>query len=169
MIVDTANNVALAQGQLRRIIENGDAQVTVPSVILPVLLQLQPTQVISDSAVVLQQSGIGGVMGTRTNQAAGSFGIMTVPPGLWEFEISLSSWFNFANVAGAFTGASIVLVYQGFTMRLLERLATAGSFTDYNRLRMLLESQALVQMFIDATGPGQSVDGVAVVNAIRIL
>jgi len=172
MIVDSPVNFGLTLGQDRRIPQDDDAQVIIPASILPVVLALQ-THKSDDAIVPTAAQSVSVIAGTTLTQAPSAAeaqsDIIILAPGLWELELTLSSWFNFTPAAPATRGASIVMLYQATTMFLLDRWTQSGSFTDFNRLRFLLSSQAIVSLIAGATGAAQNNSSRAIVNAIRIL
>lgn len=170
MIVDSPMNIALAIGQERRRIENGDAQLSIPPVILPVLLGLQPHTVAVSSSVVQNQSVLAKQQTVRVNQAAITQTIITLGKGLWELEMTLATQFNYLGAVGTLNGSHLQLLYPGPTaINLLERFAQIGTFTDYNRMRLLLTQDVTLQLVMDITGVGQNMDASCTINCIRIL
>jgi len=167
--VDGPNVIDLALGADRRIPEEGDAQITIPSLIMPVLLQLKPTRFVQLAVTLQRDSALASLFDSRTNQAQISRDVINIDKGLWEFEISMATSCNFAYVANSDFGVSCDLAYAGFTIPLLKRFFSIGNFNDYNRLRLLLVEPAKIQSNISLTGVGQSADMRLTVNAIRIL
>jgi hypothetical protein len=107
---------------------------------------------------------------TRTNQGTTAVEISQLGLGLWELEVTLASWFNYSNVAAAFNRITLELFFPvGGGQILLTRFASPGSFTDYNRVRILIEQTAQVLIRVPATGVGESLDCSPSINAIKIL
>jgi hypothetical protein len=170
MIIDSISNVGLAIGTDRRSLEQSDAQLSVPNIRLPVLLALETHQGTPGASIVTRQSYLFTQVISRTNQAALSLGMGILGKGLWEMEMTLSSWFNFSTTVGANLGVELQLTYKNNTYDLLRRLALLNqTFTDFNRLRLLLEEDSQISVKAEITGVGQSLDAIATVNAIRVL
>lgn len=169
MIIDSAVTYDLTIGQSGRRPTPDDAQVVVPPIISPVALTLMPHLDNVADTVELNASAFYHTQVSRTNQAAIQQIIATLAPGLYELELSLSTFSSFSTAVGAFVGTAILLTFGTFQKAVLKRLAAGGSFTDYNRLRVLLRQDATLALEIGVTGVGQSLDGSAHVNVIRIL
>lgn len=169
MIIDGLTNINLAVGVDRRIIEDGDTQVAIPAAIFPTLLTLSPHNVAPTAIIVQNQSAIYEAQATLTNGVGVSPAFATLSKGLYEFEMSMASAFNFVTAAGAFGGCAIAITYQGATTNLVKRIASVGSFVDYNRMRVLLISQATLSTTVSTNGIGQTTDMNVIVNVIRIL
>lgn len=169
MKIDTPLTFGLTVGQDRRIPQDGDAQVEVPPMVLPVALMIHPTSFVVGGGIV-QGSSIVDIFLTLTNGVAVQSNMFILAPGLWELELTLASVFNYNAPLGQADGAEITMEYQNSgNIQILERIAAIGSFTDYNRLRVLLTSNAVIALLLDGNGVGQTVTARGTVNAIRIL
>jgi hypothetical protein len=170
VIVDAGITTDLTVGQDRRIPQDGDTQTLVPPVVAPVVLALKP---MSPNPVL----GTGNIesayrstsVSVAPSSAANDVDIMTLAPGLYELELNMASWFDFVKTAAADSFVGIYLIYLNVNMVLLYRYAAIGSFNDYNRLRLLLKSQATIGRRNGATGVGQNLTFTTLINAIRIL
>jgi len=169
MIVDKALTFDLTIGVDKRIPVDGDAQVQVPALVMPVCLMIQPTRVSSAAGVETTSHLAESLLTRAASLPSTSTTVTTLAAGLWELELSLASWFDFQNTVGLFLRNVIELSYQGFTITLVARLVAPGSFTDYQRLRLLLSSNAGIIHRVPATGVAQTLDSEMMVNAIRIL
>lgn len=169
MIVDGTNNMDLAIGQDRRIPQDGDAQIVIPGTINPVLLTLFPHGLGPGAATILNRSAAYSAQQTRTNQAANLLPFATLAKGLYEFEMQMITAFNYAAAAASFLGCQLMLGYLGVNVELMRRIASNGSFVDYNRMRMLLTAQATLNINTDLTGVGQTADCAVIINVIRVL
>lgn len=171
MIVDSGLNIGLAVGQDRRLMQEGDAQVVIPPTILPVVLALQPLAAMPGQNDTPVTSFLyHREFSTPQNTGAAETRICILSKGLWELELSIASWFNYAMILATPSFVSFTLDYQGTNLiTLLKRYATSGSFTDYNRLRILLQSDADINAENPVTGVGQNCVSDFTLNAIRIL
>lgn len=169
MIVDQGLTFDLTIGTTKRIPQDGDAQVVVPPMVMPIALMIQPTRVASSAALQVSSHIAESLITRAASQATSPNTMTTLSPGLWELEMTLANWFDFQNVQGAFTRTTLELIYQGFTITLLSRFAAPGSFTDFQRLRLLLTSNADLVHRAPGTLALQTLDTEATLNAIRIL
>lgn len=169
MIIDGPITFDLTVGADRRIPSFGDGQTLIPPSIQPVVLALRPHttpalgEVVSDSFV---QS----FLITRTNQAGVSTLINTLRPGLWELELTLSSWMNFSETAGLFARIDVEYIFPNATQVGLSRFCLINSsFVDFQRNRILLIRPMSINLRLPLTGVGQSIDALVTINAIRII
>jgi hypothetical protein len=171
LIIDGPITYDLTVGSDRRIPQDGDAQIQVPPSVLPVVLALRKTtfknsfgNAVPVSSLLVQADV------SRVNQAALTQTLTTLAVGLWELELTLATQFNYLSAVGTLNGAHIQLVDAvGTTIRLLSRFANVGTFTDFNRVRLLFDQQATLNLEANLTGVGQNLDARACVNCIRIL
>jgi hypothetical protein len=170
VIVDGQFTYDLTLGQDRRISQDGDAQTVIPNTILPVALVARPTRILSASANTQTSSFMISINYARTNQGSGTDLIAVITPGLWEFELLLMTLFDYTGAAGAFNGFQIAFQdVLTISHTALMRLAAPGSFTDFNRLRVLAKENLNLNTLIGATTVGQHADARVAVNAIRII
>lgn len=170
MIVDGPNTIDLAVGTDRRVIESSDAQLSLPPVLMPVLLNLKAHIAGPASATVQRQSAMYRSTLTRTNQAGLQQTFATLDKGLWELEITMASLFTaFIAGVGTFIGTALLLSYNGIDHPILRRIGFTGSYVDFNRMRILVLSQATLALEVGTTGAGQSSDADVQVNCIRVL
>jgi len=172
MIIDGPNTIDLAVGTDRRIPEGGDAQLQIPPILLPVLLNLKPhnpsptatTSVFEGSALLrdVQTANPPSTGATAAN-------LMLLDAGVWELEMTMSSWFDYGGTAPAVVGAQLRISYQAVVINLMLRFAAVGSFIDYNRVRLLLVSAGQISQVAGATGVGQNNAVLCTINAIKIL
>ena len=169
MIIDGVNVLDLALGANRRIVQDGDTQLAIPSTILPVLLNIRRTQTGIQTGTPQEQSVLSEANQATNNAATSSVSIMTLQGGLWELELILCSQFDFSNAFGSLVTADITLNYKGLARRLLSRIASIGTFTDYQRMRVLLEDNCQMNLRNGTTGAAEHMTTLAIVNAIRVL
>ena len=172
MIVDGVNVMDLALGADRRIVEDGDAQLVIPSTIIPVLLNARPHSPAPTLATtVFQGSVLARDAETINGPAQGdtAFNLMLLDRGLWELEYSMASLFDFTTTPAGPSRNRLRITYQGITLDLLARYAQIGSFNDFGRSRLLLSSSAQISQVVGFTGAGQNDLVHCSVNAIRIL
>jgi len=81
----------------------------------------------------------------------------------------LASWFNYDNPAGTFNRVQIDFFMNGLLVPSLSRFASPGSYTDYQRVRILIEQQCAMLHRVPITGAAENLSTSAMVNAIRIL
>ena len=168
MIIDGLNVIDLAIGADRRIIEEGDAQLRVPSVIAPVLLNLRPTVDLWSNSAEQAGSVFGQIEGSRSNQAQSDLAFMTLAKGLWELEFTLSTLFSYTMVGPGNAGVDLKINYIS-TTRVLRRYPQIGSFVDFQRMRVLLIKPASIILGMPANGVGQVLDASATLNAVRVI
>jgi hypothetical protein len=169
VIVDSPLTLSLTVGQDRRIPDQLDARIEVPPVIIPIVLALQPTKVLENTSTPQQQSFFTESIFTRTNQPTTAQTIGTLAKGLWELEITLSSWFNYNNTPGALNRVQIDYFMSNLIVPSINRFAGPGSYTDYQRVRILVEQQCAILHRVPATAVGENLSTVATLNAIRII
>lgn len=169
MIVDAPVAYDLTLGQRGRIPSSEDAQVVIPPVITPVALTLAPHLDDLAPTAVLNASSYYFAQLSRTNQPAAQVLMATLAAGLYELELSLATFANFSTPVGSFVSTAILVDFGSFQKPVIKRLAAPGSFTDYNRLRLLMRTQWAISIEVGLTGAAQSLDGSAHVNVIRIL
>jgi hypothetical protein len=171
MIVDTPFTFDMTVGQERRIPQDGDNQLLIPPTLNGVFLGLRPTSIGgAQGAVPIRESFLVQQDLFRNNQAAVSQLLLTLPAGLFELEMTLSTQFDYAGAVGTANGATIQLTDAlGNIVRMLSRFAAIGTFVDYNRVRLLLRAASSLNLDVSITTVAQHLDVRAAVNAIRIL
>lgn len=169
MILDTPIITELAGGAGRIIPQDGDAQIYVPPALQPVTEILRPHSVLLSLTVPQVLSFISETAVSRTNQAQATFTMGLLGPGLWDLEITLATWFNFASVAAGFNHVTVQFVIGALTTRMLAQFAVIGAQTNRTKQRLLLRDNCTVQLNTTITGVGQSLDTLASLNAVRIL
>lgn len=156
-------------GDTARSPEASDNNVQVPNMILPVVLALRAHESTIPGAI-FQGSTISETLLASANSAPLTSQIITLAPGLWEIEISMTSWFNYNKVSADFNGTAVIFNYQGVNRTLMKRYAATNlSATDFARYRLLLSAVGTLSLNSSTTGVGQALDAQAIVNAIRIL
>ena len=171
MIVDSQFTYDLTVGQDRRIPADNDAQTFIPAQVSPVVLALQPTVFDSTggnptykNSVIINKSF------AQNNAGAFSSDLITLAPGLWELEMTMATQFDFVGTVATLNGAAIRLIDTlATTVNVLKRIAAIGTFTDYNRIRVLLRSATKINAFVGITTVAQHADADICVNAIRII
>lgn len=172
MIVDGPYTFDLTVGADRRIPDTNDAQTVIPPSVSPVVLGLKPTRFFNGFAGVTPLTLSTLIQGdlSRLNQAAISQLVCVLAPGLWELELTLATQFDYAGTVATFNGADISIVDSGGrVVKLLTRLAAVGTFSDFDRRRILILDQCNVNLDVSITGAAQHLDARVCVNAIRIL
>jgi hypothetical protein len=171
VILNQAMVYDLTQGAPRRLPESDDTDMHVPNTIMPVVLALQTHKFFATGSVaVLQGSAFVSQDVSRLNQAAVSVALLTLGIGLWELELNLTTQFDYVGAVGTLNGAKISSSdAQGTTVNLISRLAAIGTFTDFNRMRFLLNQTCTLNLDVSITGAAQHLDARASVNCIRIL
>ena len=172
MIIDGPITFDLTLGQDRRVPQEGDAQTDVPPVINPVVLALRPTRLLTQPAnPTLTDSTLFDFFISRVNQVALTSTLVTLAKGLWELEMSVASIFDF-NPVPPLTNASPVelsLTNSLVTTVIGSRFPAIGSFTDYNRLRILLLEPTAINLFVPLTGVTDDLSVQVSLNCIRII
>lgn len=169
MIIDSPTIVDVAVGVDRRIIEHGDVQIVLkPEVLLNIPL-LKTTRTVRDSTITQNESAFLHLTQARVNQAALTTPIMILSKGLWTVQMTLTSKFNWAAVAGVLGGIKGEMVYSGDTNTLIFHIATVGLFVNSVSYTYLLNDIATLQITTDITGVSQNSDARVTVNAIRHL
>jgi len=171
VIVDGPITYDLTVGADRRITESGDAQTVVPPTVLPAALVLKPTQFILQPAnPTVRDSTQIEFQISRNNQGNATSNVITLAPGIWELELSLSTQFDFVGGVGLMNGTSIKLTdAAATTIRIMERVANVGTFLDYVRYRILVRQAVNVLLFVGATAVAEHMDVRLMGNFIRIL
>lgn len=170
MIIDYGGTIDLAVGTDRRTMEQGDAQVVIPNVVLPIVLNLRPTFIAVNTTTKIEGSILLTFQQTQLASVAGStLNVQTLAKGLWELEMSLSSLYSYAVTVAANRSLQAILSYQGQTSTLMTRFPTIGSFVDLARFRLLLTSDATIQMIQPTTGVSETFIYHLNANCIRIL
>lgn len=171
MILDGPNTIDLAVGNDRRIVEEGDSQLSLPPVLIPVLLQSRVHNTRQAGSGTFQNSGV--MVDVSINQApstaANNLALVTLVPGLWELEMTLTTLFDYTTTPTLASYSSIEMGYQGQTVPLVRRMAFIGSFVDYNRCRFLLNSQATLTMHVGTTIAAQNSFTSISLNMVRVL
>lgn len=171
MILGGSNNYNITQGDFLRTPQENDASVVVPPTVLPVVLSLRPTIVNQPNSIDQDGSTLEWNFIARNNQAAASTPIIRIKAGLWELEVTCATWFNYTPTPPltSASDAGLSFQYEGITTPILARYPQTGSFTDFNRLRILIKSVAEISLVYPATGAAEHLIIKGVVNAIRIL
>lgn len=172
MIVDGPITVDLTQGQDRRIPQDGDTQTVVPPSVSPVVLALRNTNFLTQPAnPTIVDSTAWDFFQARLNQAASTNAMVTLAPGLWELEMLLTTSFDYVSAPPQVLAGAVAILASvgGVTTRLISRYPAIGTFTDFNRMRVLLRTATLLQSFVPLTGAAQNAAFIIQVNAIRIL
>lgn len=168
MIIDGPIAFDMTFGSERRIPQDTDAQVEVPSRVNLVTQSMRLTQMPA-IAQTMANSWFFSFFITRTNVAGVTTAIMTLLPGLWELEIMLATWSNFVEIAAANSRIDVEYVYSGNTQQALSRILTINSFTDIVRNRLLLNSNLVINLRVPLTGVAQTLEALLTVNAVRVL
>lgn len=169
MIIDSPLTFGLTVGVDKRIPAKGDAQVVVPSTVIPFALMTQPHNVIATTLNLANGSGINDVFLTLTAGASVNSNIMVLPAGLYELEFSITAAMNFFATAGLLNGVLFQLIYQGNTINLVNLPAEQKTWIYYGRLRLLLQSSGTLRLTLDTNIAAQTTTAELMVNAIRIL
>lgn len=170
MIVQSSVSYDLTLGQTSRVPTQDDTVVQVPPSIQPVVLSLVPHGVRQFPAVNFNSFFIDGQQGRAPSQALLTSDIATISPGVWELELTLMSWFDYNGAAQTFNHTGVVINYPiGTPITVLARRSSVGSFTDFNRMRVLLTSNAIIQIQNPGTLAAQNNELIATINAIRII
>lgn len=171
MIIDSPILTAIAVGAGRVIPEVGDAQVQVPSTVIPILQVMQPTNYFLSSNGNDAGSNITTLTLARNNQAAIASQLQLLPKGLYDIEVMLSSSFNFTPAGVPSLGASIRFGLGASANRgtLLAHYAAIGVQSSSMRYRMLLLETIVFDLLVMITGAAENIGATATVNAVRIL
>jgi hypothetical protein len=168
MIIDGPNTVDLAVGTDRRLPQEGDAQLLVPPLLMPVLQNLKPHRITFAGTVRHSDSVLRSFFSHNGGGGNVTSTILTLSKGLYELEFSLASVFTADAPSGTDHSASIEAVYLGLPIPVLFRFARVGNYVDYNRMRFLAVDDFTIQNRIQAAA-GNDVTMRSVVNAIRVL
>lgn len=172
MIIDGPITFDLTLGADRRIPQPEDARLVVPPIMTPVVLSLKPTRIqdafagqITDSSLLTD------FFVSRLNQVGTTFSIANLVPGLWEIELTMASFFDYTPAPPLVIGSPLrVIIFTATeTVIVLARFPTAGSFTDFNRLRILTPVNVTVGCSVPTTGATDDLSVYVTLNAIRIL
>jgi len=171
MIVDSPLVIELARGQEKRIIEAGDAQLIVPPVLNTSMELVQPTLFNPGALTAVRVGSMSEVSTTRTNQAAASTTFMTLQPGVYNLQLFLSARFNYSTLPNATPDVSIRLVNAGGSIvRVLGFHAANGiSAALPVQLEVNLIDVTTVELRTELNGVGQTLDALAMCNAVRRL
>jgi len=171
MIVDSPLVIEQARGQDKRIIEAGDAQLSLPPVLHSTMELVQPTLFTPGALTVVRVGSMTHITTSRTNQAAASTVFMTLQPGIYNIQLFLSCRFNYTTLPNATPDVSIRLVNAGGSIvtPLAFYAATGMSPALPVQLEVNLIDQTTVELRTELNGVGQTVDALAYCNAVRRL
>lgn len=171
MIIDGPLTFDLTQGVERRIPQDGDAQTFVPAMVQPVALMIQPTVFINGGNPQIKTSHyMDQAVAVPPSTAAADSNLLILTPGLWELELALFTQFNYLSAVGTLNGASIIMIDSiGRRISVLLRIASIGTFTDYNRCRILVKSNVQIVLAMAVTAVAQNADARASINCIKVL
>lgn len=148
-----------------------DAQLEVPSAVLPALLFTSPLKIDPGSTEVNERSFLETNNFTHTNSATTSTTIAVLGRGLWEVIITLNARFNYDGalaggdiLACRFQDASSTVVH-----RIIQMLALTGQFTSFIAFRCLLQGTTNLQRELPTNGAGQTIQGSLSILANKIL
>lgn len=177
MILDTPISYDITVGAERRTPTDQDTQTIVPPVLSPVALSARAHLLIPQLTIAAQpQSVLTHFFSARVNQAAQSNAVAIMPKGLYEIEMTLATSFDYtaapplATLSGVEIQVQQFLPTLGSVIALLTRFPTIGSFTDFNRVRLLIAvDQVQFVLFVPASGVAQNIAAKCSLNIIRIL
>lgn len=170
MIIDYSGVIDLAVGVDRRTLQDGDAQLTIPPTVVPIVHNIRITNMSADSTTVHQASALAEVvdsMGPSTTNRTTN--VLLLQRGLWEIDCSLATKFDYNQALGTNSPTNIQIVYQSYTVRLLSRYPAIGNFSDGRTYRLLLIQTATIRLFLPTTLAAQNQDAHVSVNAVRVL
>jgi hypothetical protein len=127
LIIDSPILLSLPLGVDRIVPQQGDAQVEIPSTITPVIDVMLPTDVVSNNAVVFNNSFVLQSELNLTGVGAGTTVLITLARGYYNLKINGWSSYYFA-AAGPLKSWWLTLDYQGFSIILI----SGGGFTHNN-------------------------------------
>lgn len=169
MILDASTIINMGLGAEGRVIQGGDAQVTLIPNIIPTVQPIKPLNMIPGNGAVMKESFITRGTVNVTNVAGGSTSIIILDKGLWEIELFLSAWYNYVTVGGLLFGAAVEFLSQGFQFPAVTQFAVVGTQTNYARFRLMLQAQMTIVHSFGLTGAGQTINSNLIVNGIRII
>lgn len=169
MIVESPLTFGLTIGADRRIPNEDDSKVFIPATVQPVVLMLQPHSAWPNISTIANGSAVGELANNITNAAGVDSILFTLPRGLWKLQITLASGFNWAATPPALSGATVSLLYQGFSLQLITRTAAIGSFFDTLEMDFIFQSDAVLSLLLDTNGVAQTTTAKMIGNAIRVL
>lgn len=171
MIIDTPLIPDLARGTGRVIPQEGDAQVHLPPMIMPVVECCFPHQFAVLNSTTIRTSATANFQLTRTNLGITSAIIMVVPPGIYDIYVHVTMRTNYTLIPSATPDFRVHFIEGGlsrFDMLLL--FATVGANQCvFAQNRLLVIGSGIVEWFVNANGVGQSLDVNGSVNLVRVL
>lgn len=171
MIIDSPSLQAIAVGAGRVIPNSGDAQVIIPSTIVPVLQVMQPTSVFTSSNGNSGGSNFTSVNTSRNNQVGGTLSLQNVSKGLYEVECMMSVIFDYTLAVSALRGVEIRFFIGSSSQKgpLLWFFPFIGVQSGYSKFRILAQDTLSFELTFGTTGVAENIGLVASVNAVRIL
>lgn len=169
MIIDSASIIDLASGAERRVIQLGDGQILVPSVLQPVVDHILPTLIPVFASQVNRTSFLLDSFINVQNAVDTTSIVCTLAAGMWDLDMGLNSQFNFAKGLPLLIGTLIVFSYQGQTVSLMGRQPSIGSFYDVRKVRILTRDISTLSVRTGLNGVGQATDLVFQISAARVL
>lgn len=170
MIVNQQTAYDLTLGADRREPQREDAQIIIPSTIMPVVNSLRPHS-INNATTLFSDTFLAAALSSRAaSQAALTTLAFTISAGLWEITFVMASWFDYVGAAASFNVNQIQInIVPGQPQVVLHRRSAIGSFTDSVVQRFLLRKSATIEMVSPVTTVAQNNELQVGINAIRVL
>jgi len=172
VIIDSPSIIQLALGTDRRVPEQGDAQVVLPSTLVPTVELMQTTREVPNAGIAMLESACrDNGQRTNNNQAASADTLITLPPGRYRLECFLMA---IGNVVQTFTaadvGVRITIDFGNTSTTLLGAFIGAGMPQHaYGSFEVLMPVQFTLVHRVMITPVGQTIISRCTVNAVRIL
>jgi hypothetical protein len=173
VIIDSPYIIELARGVERRVLEENDAQLLLPSSVQPTVDLISPVTLFGiATGSPANQSAMANANITRTNLGGFSSNLLQLQPGLYDVDVLLSVRFNFTTIGAASPDVQLRLMsIDGQRSQILISIyAAVGYNTErIHRFRFLIQESLFAQLVLGATGVGQTMDVTCAVNAQRQL
>lgn len=169
MIIQSDLIIGLGIGQAQRLVEPTDTNVRLLAAVQPQVESILPVQFADSGTTRMVNSAVIDSEITRTNQAASDVIILTLGPGLWDIDINLAVYFNWAHVAAGIENADVYAELGNRSFTMISAYAAAGSQQINRRMRMLIRENLVIHHEVGITGVAQTTDSVVFINAIKIL
>lgn len=169
MKLDSELVIGLSTGQQQRIVEAGDVQITIPSVITPTVPTSLPIQYASSGTVRQTYSAIVDSNINRVNQAAIQTDILTIGPGYWDITIAMTCWFNWLHLVATAPDVVVYAIVGGRDIFLVSMYAVVGTQKISETFRFLTRDEMIFTHEVGLTGAAANSDTIVCISANKIL
>lgn len=171
MIVDTTIVSDLSLGVARTVPQPGDAEITVPAILVPSITPIVGAMFAFPPATTPQRTSfISQIDNSRNNQAQAVVNFVNLAKGHWDIDLQVSAWFNWVAIALAAEGYLIRFVYpNGSQPIVLMRVPTIGGFVDTLNTRLLFNEDVQITVTVGTNGVGQFSEARVSIIARRLI